>query len=214
MKAYVITVPIALELANRCIESARYSSIDVEIFNAITPADNPSSLFATESLPVEKFDGEWSRIDNSLACFMSHFTLWKQCAKGDENFLILEHDAVLRGTIPVDIEFKGCLSLGRPSYGKFKRPEAEGVHKLMSKQYFPGAHAYMLKPEAAKALITQAKINACPTDVFLHNDNFDFLEEYYPWPVVVEDTYSTVQKQKGCLAKHSYKKNPTAYQIL
>lgn len=214
MKAYVITVPIALDLANRCIVSARYSSVNVEIFEAIVPADNPSSLFAVNNLPIEKFDGEWSRIDNSLACFMSHFTLWKQCAEGDEIFLILEHDAVVRGTIPVDVDFKGCLSLGRPSYGKFIRPHIIGVQKLKSKQYFPGAHAYLLKPEAAKLLITQAKINACPTDVFLHNDNFDFLEEYYPWPVHVIDTYTTVQKEKGCLAKHSYRENPEAYQVI
>ena len=45
-----------------------------------------------------------------------------------------------------------------------------------------------------------------PTDIFLSNKNFDFLEEYYPWPVHVRDTFTTIQKEKGCVAKHAYNK--------
>jgi hypothetical protein len=35
---------------------------------------------------------------------------------------------------------------------------------------------------------------------------FPWLEEYYPWPVVVDDSFSTIQNQQGCLAKHNYAK--------
>jgi hypothetical protein len=62
----------------------------------------------------------------------------------------------------------------------------------------------MIKPERAKELIEMAQKNASPTDLFLRNSNFDFLEEYYPWPVEVVESFSTVQKKEGCLAKHKY----------
>jgi hypothetical protein len=33
------------------------------------------------------------------------------------------------------------------------------------------------------------------------------LEEYYPWPVEVRESFSTIQKTQGCLAKHMYNKD-------
>jgi hypothetical protein len=35
-------------------------------------------------------------------------------------------------------------------------------------------------------------------------DIFPWLEEYYPWPVEVKDSFTTIQKTEGCLAKHGY----------
>ena len=35
-------------------------------------------------------------------------------------------------------------------------------------------------------------------------NNFPNLEEYYPWPVEARDSFSTIQKKEGCLAKHGY----------
>jgi len=42
-----------------------------------------------------------------------------------------------------------------------------------------------------------------PTDVYLNIENFDFLEEYYPWVFRVNESFSTIQKEAGCRAKHS-----------
>ena len=109
------------------------------------------------------------------------------------------------------VPYKGVLSLGAPSYGKFITPPNIGVNKLVSKQYLPGAHAYMVKPSAAKVLVDQARGYACPTDLFLRNDLFDFVEEYYPWPVLARDNFTTIQREAGCSAKHRYGET---YQIL
>jgi GR25 family glycosyltransferase involved in LPS biosynthesis len=74
----------------------------------------------------------------------------------------------------------------------------------MSKRYFPGAHAYQVNPTGAQKLIDQARVYARPTDVFLNIDTFPWLQEYYPWPVEARDTFTTIQKTEGCLAKHNY----------
>lgn len=74
----------------------------------------------------------------------------------------------------------------------------------MSKRYFPGAHAYRITPAGARALVEQARRHARPTDVFLHTDTFPFLQEFYPWPVEARDSFTTIQSEAGCLAKHSY----------
>jgi hypothetical protein len=55
-------------------------------------------------------------------------------------------------------------------------------------------------------LIDKVKTKSEPTDVYLNRDNFPFLEEHYPWPVEVEDTFSTIQDEAGLYAKHNYDK--------
>jgi GR25 family glycosyltransferase involved in LPS biosynthesis len=84
------------------------------------------------------------------------------------------------------------------------RKREHPVNQLVSKPYFPGAHAYMLKPAGAKAFIAKAHEKPLPTDIFINKVNFPWLEEYYPWPVEARDTFTTIQKVEGCLAKHNY----------
>ena len=52
--------------------------------------------------------------------------------------------------------------------------------------------------------MAQAQIYARPTDVFLNRDVMPWLQEYYPWPVECRDSFTTIQKTEGCLAKHNY----------
>ena len=96
------------------------------------------------------------------------------------------------------------MNIGAPSYGNAQTPNILGVNPLTSKPYFPGAHGYMITPAGAKMLISKAKTNAAPTDVFMSLSNFPTLQEYYPWAVEARDSFTTIQKQAGCLAKHSY----------
>ena len=53
-------------------------------------------------------------------------------------------------------------------------------------------------------LIDQARMEARPTDVFLNINTFPFLEERYPWPVEAHDSFTTIQSEMGCRAKHNY----------
>lgn len=206
MKAYVITIMDnirSVQIAGRCIRSAAKYDLDVTMWPAITPKNKPAELMKLEGIDPEGFKEVYSRHENCMAAFMSHYSLWNESVNTDENILILEHDAVIKDYIP-EVANLGCISLGKPSYGKYNTPTSIGAGPLVSKPYFPGAHAYMITPYGASRLIKQAKIKAGPTDVFLHRDTFPFLQEYYPWPVEVNDTFTTIQNQRGCLAKHNY----------
>lgn len=207
MKAYVITImsnPLSVSAAERCIKSAKKFGLDVKMWKAFTPKDNPRKILTDHGINPKGFEEVYSRLENCMSAFLSHYSLWQESFTKDENILILEHDAVIKSEMPKMDFFSGCISFGKPSYGKFNIPSQIGRNKLQSKQYFPGAHAYLISSRAAKIVIEKAKTEAAPTDVFFHNDRFDFLEEWYPWPVEAVDSFTTIQKREGCLAKHNF----------
>lgn len=209
MKSYVITImdmPESVNAAKKCIQSM--PEYDVQMFSAITPKDDPEKLASKYGLNLDffRFDGEkYSRHHRCISAFMSHYTLWQKCIEDNEEYQIFEHDAVCVGNLPKYINYQGCISLGAPSYGKWKTPQTFGVNPLTSKQYFPGAHAYRMKPSAAKVITAAAEFGSAPTDVYLNLASFPWLEEYYPWPVIARDSFTTIQTVNGCIAKHNYK---------
>lgn len=208
MKNYVITIldnRKSVQAAERCIKSALYAGLEVEKFSAVTPRNTKIyDVLQQEGISADGFKEPYSRLDSCIAAFLSHYSLWKKAVELKEEVTIFEHDAVVTNTLPEFIHYRYCISFGKPSYGKFSIPTNIGVNPLTSKKYFPGAHAYRVKPAGAQLLINQAKIAAKPTDVFLHTKTFPWLEEYYPWPVEARDTFTTIQKTEGCLAKHMY----------
>jgi len=214
IKAYVITIralPKSVRSASRCIMSAAdYDLEGVEMWQATIPEDNPEEILNDRGIPTQGFSEIYSRPERCMSAFVSHYKLWEKCAEeNDDVYLIFEHDAVVENQIPVipkmhSLKDPMLCSIGAPSYGKFNIPTKLGVNKLISKEYLPGAHAYMLNSPAAKALIERAKVDAGPTDVFLHNNRFDFLYELYPYVAVARDSFTTIQRKEGCLAKHSY----------
>ena len=135
----------------------------------------------------------------------------------NENILILEHDArFIKKREPFLRFYDGVLSIGKPSYGKYFIPRKEGINPLTSKRYLPGAHAYLVSPFAADQMIREARNGIPrPTDVFIHTQTFPWIQEYYPWFVEVEDTFTTVQsKEKGCKSKHAFRLNEKNYKII
>jgi GR25 family glycosyltransferase involved in LPS biosynthesis len=207
MKAYVITImdnPESVRVADRCIKSAAKYGISVEKFPAITPDKDPIGYANKKNIPIRGFEEVYSRYENCISAFLSHFSLWEKCVKDRTTYMILEHDAVFVDQVNVFMNFDRAINIGQPSYGKARRPMMLGVNPLTSKQYFPGAHAYMIKPAGAAAFISRAGLDAGPTDVFLHKERFPWLEEYYPWPVQAKDTFTTIQNVEGCQAKHRF----------
>lgn len=205
MKHFVITIENSdksVEAATRCIESGKRHGLEIDYYNAFTP-DDYAPYLKENKVDTKLFDNsEYSREENAKAAFCSHFSIWQYSTEQNEEVTIFEHDAIITSPIP-EINYNGCISFGKPSYGKFNMPTL-GVNRLVSKRYFPGAHAYRVKPAAAKVLVERARLEARPTDIFLNIETFPFLQEYYPWPVEVRETFSTIQKEKGCLAKHMY----------
>jgi|DEB0MinimDraft_6_1074348.scaffolds.fasta_scaffold25443_3 GR25 family glycosyltransferase involved in LPS biosynthesis len=218
MKSFVITIedlPQSVLVAERCISSAEKFNLKTEIFPAVTPKQNPTELFKKLGMSTAHFKSDvGSRPENVLSTFLSHYRLWNLCSQGKETYVIFEHDAVVVNEIPKFSYFQGCMNIGSPSYGKWQTPPQLGINPLTSKQYFPGAHAYMLRPEAAKRLCETAITHAMATDVFLQLSLFPWLEEFYPWPVIAKDSFTTIQNKTGVQAKHNYKKNPTNYEFI
>ena len=207
MKAFVITIEglnESVKCADRCIKSGEKYGVEIEKSFAFTPSHAPLTIAKELGIETKGFIEKYSRFENCLSAFLSHQHLWDWSVKNNQDVLILEHDAVFTDFLPEFLNFKGVLSLGAPSYGKFITPKTLGVNTLVSKQYLPGAHAYIVKPNAAVKLLAKSKEYAQPTDIFLSNRNFDFIEEYYPWPVEARDSFSTIQRVEGCGAKHNY----------
>ena len=202
MKCFVITVdhPKSHEIADRCIESCAKQGLHVEKFNAITPKDNPREII-TKITGNTKMNFDMEPFPERVAaCFASQLTLWDRCSKDTEPYLILEHAAVLELPFPHDIEFDKCITLGRPSWGTFldspqtlSKKYSNGVNKLKT-HCFIGNHAVLMKPEGAKEIIELAGHKLIePADTFLCQFYFNFLEEYFPWPFVVRETFSMIQ---------------------
>ena len=210
MKAKVITLiqnPQSIEVAERCIASGKKHFVNIEMFRAINPLEHePLEMLENESIPPNAFDEKYSRNLNCISAFLSHYTLWKECAMGDEVYTIFEHDAVVTAPLPT-VEFWYVMNLGAPSYGNFNTPKTLGVNPLTTKRYFPGAHAYMITPEGASRLVREASKHAKPTDLYLNLDIFPFLQEYYPFCAYVDDSFTTIQNEEGCVAKHNWNKD-------
>ena len=207
MKAFVITIvgnEKSEEAADRCIRSGRIQGLEIQKFKAITPKDNPKDIFKSRGLPEDMFEEMYSRKLNCMSAFLSHFSIWEDCAVNDDTYVIFEHDAVLTAPIPT-VPFQYCMTISKPSYGKWKTPRLMGANPLTQKEYFGGAHGYMLKPQGAWALIETAISGyARPTDVFLNKEYFPWLQEYYPWICEAKDNFTTIQNETGCYAKHNF----------
>jgi GR25 family glycosyltransferase involved in LPS biosynthesis len=210
MKPYVITIldnDNSVGSSERCIRSAKRVGVKVEKWEAVTPrSENFKELQETYKIDPNRFVSKWSRSENAIACFLSHVSLWKECVEKDEDILILEHDAIFIGRIPWNFHFDRIVSIGKPSYGKYNVPvglSGLGTIPLQHAPYLKGAHAYVVSPVGAKDLLDNIEKHCQPTDIYLNKNLFPYLEEYYPWPVVVRDSYSTIQKESGCFAKHT-----------
>ena len=146
MKAYVITIldnALSQEAADTCIASAKRYGIEVEKFPAITPRTEGFEHRVTlANLDIEAFSGGWSRVENALACFLSHRELWKMCNETREDIMILEHDAIFKDGIPKNFAFNKCITLGRPSYGVFDTPLDSG-HNHCPKQSTLKGHTHI-----------------------------------------------------------------------
>lgn len=205
MRALVITINSnerSVDAAERCIESAREFGIRVERHSAIVP-ETVEEYSARHHIPAELFVDRYSRPDRARSAFCSHHSLWDLARKTDTEILVLEHDAVFDGPVP-RVPYRGLLSLGAPSYGRFETPRTFGVNPLTSKTYLPGAHAYLVRPEAARVLMESALTEARAVDVYLNRFSFPWIEEFYPWPVRAVDKFTTIQMERGCRAKHGW----------
>lgn len=217
-EAYVITImdeEKSRKAADKCIRSAARYGLKVEMFQALTPKDDPEAQFKIRSIPTHNFEEVYSRKVNCMAAFLSHFSLWERCVLSGKRTIIFEHDAIVTGDVPVKANFQHFMTFSKPSYGEFQTPTMLGVNPLTQKRYFGGAHGYMITPAGAWILVEAAQRIARPTDIFLNRENLPSIQEYYPWVCEAKDTFSTIQNENGIQMKHGFKQDrPEQYELV
>ena len=107
----------------------------------------------------EKDIGKLSR-PGVIGCFYSHYRLWELCADTNEPIMIFEDDVkFFRKYEPVEFQDVLILSLGKNSFydEPFKSylENPTGTPKAVDWKNFsmPGASGYIIKPDAARALV-------------------------------------------------------------
>lgn len=221
MKTYIIAINEIKESRFSGLDAKREAKkfgIEAEIFNAITPENTDvEDMLAKRRIPSTGFeaDAQYSRTQRCKAAFLSHLSLWEKCLKDKDGdpYLIMEHDARVVLPVPEHMPIgANIVNLGKPSYGRYNTPTSLGFGPLVSKNYLPGAHGYMINAAGAFDLIERAKIDGGPTDTFIHNNRFpERIAEYYPWPIEVKETFTTIQHRGGIAAKHQVNEN---YEII
>jgi GR25 family glycosyltransferase involved in LPS biosynthesis len=111
-----------------------------------------------------------------IACALSHYTLWEQCAAGQENFLILEHDSYFLHSInhvEEQINNLSALIVGINNPIGATRRAVDFYEQVMACKYtymhtpwiddqkipqgIAGNSAYIIKPTGAQALLDLVK---------------------------------------------------------
>ena len=209
MKGYVVTLmnlSESIAVANRCIDSGKKFGVDVELFAAVWK-DIALDELSKEGLKLGKWDESFSNTDAVVGNFIAQYRIWKKIVESNQPGIVLEHDAIFIANVP-DLENKGdIINLGFPSYGRYISKSTSGIYPMFSKTggYIPGAHGYYVTPIGAKELIAKAKtLGAWPCDLFLNKRHFPNIKEAYPWIIKADDSFTTIQKRKGCAAKHNY----------
>lgn len=206
MKAYIVTlenIPDSVRVARDCAVSCMNFGIEPESRPGVWRNDAQRQM-EVEGLKKGTFDETWSNTDAAMGNFVAQYRIWKEIERG-EGALILEHDAVVVAPIPDLTGHGDIITLGKPSFGKLRKPLNPGFYPLFSSgDKIPGAHGYYLTPAGASALVSMAKRKgAIPVDKFICPQRFH-ITEYYPWPIEAHDSFTTIQKVKGCLSKHNY----------
>ena len=213
MKARVITLvddEYSCRMADRCIDSA---NIPVHTFMAVTRDEAQDYMrdYALEwtwgtgykGMLHKPYGGDhWARV----ACFLSHYMLWTQCARGDSDYLILEHDAVfIRDFEPFEFDSICMINdpAGAPPRGRWwsEQMRKRGPGIWPKTQIFDdrrpdglaGGSAYVIKPKAAQALIRLVDIvGAWPNDAIICRQLVKGLQEHYPFVTEVRAEKSTI----------------------
>jgi GR25 family glycosyltransferase involved in LPS biosynthesis len=124
-----------------------------------------------------------------IGCFMSHYKLWQECEKLQEDILILEHDALFTNRLEYDIMNNnyGIIGINDPRGATRKsvlyhtmiqesRYPVQSVPRIdvdMVPQGLAGNSAYIIKPWAATEVIKRVKqLGAWPNDAMLCYQNF------------------------------------------
>lgn len=191
MKAFVITIPdheVSQNAAKVCIESSKewQNDFNVEIFDAVTPRQNNKLMrdYRTHwnypwegevfdfQTGLKKTAYETKNREARISCALSHYTLWKECAYGQEAFLILEHDAKFTRNLSRHLDYiqeskYTIVGINNPRfatrksqlYWKMIKDRGQPIQPVPAidsyevPQGLAGNSAYIMKPKGANQML-------------------------------------------------------------
>lgn len=214
MKGYVVTLlhlSESIAIAERCIASGKQFGVAIEKRAGVW-RDEAIAAMESEGLRQGLWDTSWSNTPAVIGNFVAQYRIWREIMKTGPG-LVLEHDAVVVATLPALDAAGDIVSLGKPSFGRLRPKDRVGFHPLFSTgDKIPGAHGYYLTEHGAADLVKAAQRDgAMPVDKFICPQRFPHIREYWPWPIEAHDSFTTIQKEKGCRSKHNYR---DGYRIL
>lgn len=196
MKCYIIRIKdnnVSEDLANDLAESLKKYNIDYNFFDAVY-ADRIQQVWAEEDLKFYHKQNPNRKLPGVQGCFLSHYSLWKQCLENNEPFLIFEHDAIVLRDIPeqiysldhydvinldyasrVEEDYEGHLRLDKGFHVKSWKPaddtkKKKGLMGIANKSSIKGLHAYVIFPSGARKLIDRAKEHGTfPADIHVNS---------------------------------------------
>jgi len=189
MKAYIIVLEgnrISEKGLRDCLLSNERVSNDIEIekFTAVTPnqieeLQKQYNLQYTYPITGQRTDFnsglqlsayKTGKIENRIACFFSHYLLWKKCIETSSDFLILEHDAEFIQKVRCDHLENSKYQIIGINDPRGATRKAQEYHKLVTQSEFTiappptidlhyvpqglaGNSAYYIKQTGAKKLL-------------------------------------------------------------
>ena len=145
MQAYAIALlnnKHAQQLLKDCVASGLEYNWSVQAWPAVVGTGLSPSSFSQLGLFLNP-ETKIYRRPGAQGCYMSHRQLWHECVKLNKPIVILESDAIINGPLP-DFD---------PALGILKLHQDRGTKTGTSGTWSKGAHAYMLAPEHAQALL-------------------------------------------------------------
>lgn len=225
MKIYAIVIKNNLSSENAfnvILNSSKKvgNEFEIEKFDAITPETMNKTMeecgivwnypwgtsVYDEDTKMRKIPYAAREQKSRIACGVSHYMLWKQCAAGNEPYLILEHDAQFIEKLPyqeilaeTDLEIIGINHPKRATRSDDifnnmvnanpdKYQKAPQIDKTLEcPQGIAGNSAYILRPSGAKKLVEAVhKYGLWPNDAIMCRQLFDLLG-------VTKTYYTTIQ---------------------
>jgi len=174
-KSFVINIEANTGRRAHILKQISNSGLDVEFFNAITPATMDNYLHKYNRNKAINFTGR-PLYDTEISCGLSHMTLWRQLLDDTDvdHYLIMEDDIHIVENIQqiIDkIDFKDIHFLKLS--GQQKRPirpvrNIDNAHELYQYAYGPlDAACYIVDKYAAKKLIEFCQYLYAPIDIMM-----------------------------------------------
>ncbi len=176
MKTVVISLPRSTERRARISELMAGCGIAFAFFDAIDGTE-PDFTHSDRANPDLTFRRKGYRLKNGeLACFASHYEVWRQCVAANDDFLVLEDNVDICSKATEIISLAAgmlpryhLIKLAATVPSRFFKIDTLGpAHSIgVYKKATCGTTAYLVSPFAAGKLIENASVFIEPVDNYM-----------------------------------------------